>query len=87
MLFSKQKEKKRFKEAFPGELLEYHFERFLGKNKHNSLPWRTLLKDNIQPHMDILCDFSRWLVKHGWSRDVVEELFFVVADDEKRGNA
>ena len=85
MLLSKEEE--RFKVVFSSEILEYHFEKSLGKNSHNALPWRTLLEDNIQPHTDILCDFSKWLIKHGWSREVVEKLFFVVAEDEDRRGA
>lgn len=87
MLFSTWREKERFKKAFPNELLAYHLERSLGKNEHNGLPWRTLVENKIQPHTDILCDFSRWLIEQGWSRDVVEELFFVVADEEDHDRA
>ena len=76
------KEKEKFKTELFNELLEYHFEKSLGKDNHNNLPWRVLLEDNIQPHIDILCDLSKWLVKRGWNKTVVEELFFVVADDK-----
>jgi hypothetical protein len=87
MLFSRWREKERFKKAFPSQLLEYHFEKSLGRNEHNGLPWRTLLENETEPHTDILCDFSEWLIEQGWSKEVVEELFFVVADekDQSRG--
>ena len=83
---SKYKEKRRFKKTLADELLEYHFERYTGKNKHNALSWRVILEEKIQPHTDILCDFSRWLLDRGWSRDVVEELFFVVLDEKNAGS-
>ena len=76
------KEKERFKAEFFNELLEYHFERLVGKNNCNHFPWRVLLEDKIQPHTDILCDFSRWLIEQGWDRDVIQEHFFIVVDNQ-----
>jgi hypothetical protein len=78
MFFSfKNKEKERFKKAFSDELLQFHFERLLGKNPHNERSWRVLLEERIEPHTEILCDLSRWLIARGWSKEVVKELFFV----------
>lgn len=83
--FSNYKEKDRFKQAFADELLAYHFEKFVGKNEHNDKPWQALAEGNVRPHVDILCDLSEWFLARGWSREVVEELFFVTAekDDDK----
>lgn len=80
--FSRESEKERFKKSFSSELLEYHFEKWLGKNEHNGVSWRRLLEDNVQPHTDMLCDLSRWLLAQGWSEKVVEELFFVVEEKD-----
>lgn len=78
------KEEERFKAVFSNELLEYHFEKILGENKYNHFPWRVLLEDKIQPHTDILCNFSQWLIERGWSRDIVRENFFIVIDEETK---
>ncbi len=72
-------EKGRFKRTFADELLEYHFERRLGKNQDNEKQWRVLLDEHIEPHTEMLCDFSNWLLSRGWSKETVEECFFVVA--------
>ncbi len=75
-------EVERFKETFASELLEYHFEKSIGRNKNNSLPWRVLLEDNTQPHVDILCDLSKWLTKR-WDKKLVEKYFFVVGENKE----
>lgn len=82
-MFSKTREdeKERFKRIFTDELLQYHFERVIGKNEDNDKQWRVLLDERIEPHAEILCDFSQWLLDRGWSKDVVEELFFVAVKD------
>ena len=86
MIFSRtEDEKERFKRTFAEELLEYHFERMIGKNEDNEKQWRVLLDEHIEPHAEILCDFSNWLLERGWSRETVEELFFVpIETDEKQ---
>ena len=73
-------EKERFKRTFADELLEYHFERRLGENQDNEKQWCVLLDDHIEPHTEILCDFSNWLIARGWSKETVEELFFIAVD-------
>src|SRR5665213_155283 len=85
MLFIKKREDEieRFKRIFADELLEYHFERVIGKNENNEKQWRVLLEERVEPHADILCDLSQWLIDRGWSKDVVEELFFVAVKSEK----
>jgi hypothetical protein len=84
MIFSrKEDEKERFKRTFAEELLEYHFEQVVGKNEDNEKQWRVLLDEHIGPHAEILCDFSNWLLERGWSRETVEELFFVAVDGER----
>ncbi len=73
----REDEKDRFKRIFADELLQYHFEQVIGKNEDNEKQWRVLLDEKIEPHAEILCDFSQWLLDRGWSKEVVEELFFV----------
>ena len=63
--------------------MEYHFERTIGKNEDNEKQWRVLLDEHIEPHAEILCDFSNWLLERGWSRETVEELFFVAVDKDE----
>ncbi len=83
MRLFKPNEQKRFKEAFANELLEFYFEKWIGKNPNNKLPWRVIVENKVQPQVDILCEFSDWLIAQGWSREVVEELFFVVTPRPK----
>lgn len=84
MIFSHQKDEiERFKLTFADELLEFHFERTLGKNEYNGRQWRVLLDERIEPHAEILCDFSNWLLARGWSRETVEEMFFVAINSSK----
>jgi hypothetical protein len=88
MIFSRtEDEKQRFKRTFAEELLQYHFEQTLGKNEDNEKQWRVLLDDHIEPHAEMLCDFSNWLLDKGWSREVVEELFFVAVERDEQENA
>ncbi len=75
----KQTENERFKAALFNELLEYHFEKLTGKNNFNHFPWRAILEDKIEPHTDILCEFSEWLIDRGWDKEMVRKEFFVVA--------
>ena len=88
MIFSRtEEEKERFKRTFAEELLEYHFERMIGKNEDNEKQWRVLLDEHIEPHAEILCDFSNWLLERGWSRETVEELFFVPIERDEQEKA
>lgn len=80
----KDEEKERFKRIFADELLEYHFERVVGKNENNEKQWRVLLDERVEPHAQILCDISQWLLDRGWSKEVVEELFFVAVQEDDR---
>src|ERR1700690_2169345 len=85
MIFSRtEDEKERFKRTFAEELLEYHFERMIGKNEDNEKQWRVLLDEHIEPHAEILCDFSNWLLDRGWSKETVEELFFVAVKEDQQ---
>lgn len=79
-----EKEKERFKRIFADELLQYHFERVIGKNENNEKQWRVLLEERIDPHAQILCDFSQWLLDRGWSKEIVEELFFVAVEGDNK---
>jgi len=81
-----RKEKIRLSKEIFDELLEYHFENALWEHGDNAIRWHTLLENNIQPHTDILCDFSNRLIKHGWSKETVEEVFFVATTKDIRQN-
>ena len=88
MIFSRtEDERERFKRTFAEEILEYHFEQTIGKNENNEKQWRVLLDEHIEPHAEILCDFSNWLLDRGWSREVVEELFFVSVERDEQEKA
>ncbi|MBU6500896.1 MAG: hypothetical protein KGJ89_02120 [Patescibacteria group bacterium] len=79
----KANERERFKKELFNELLEFHFDTRLGKNKRNELPWRTLLDDKIEPHAEILCDFSKWLMQRGWDKELVKDVFFIAVDEKE----
>ena len=83
----KNEEEERFKRIFADELLEYHFERVIGKNEDNEKQWRVLLDEHIEPHAEILCDFSNWLLDRGWSKETVEKLFFVAVKEDQQDDA
>lgn len=76
-------ERERFKKEIFNELLEFHFESRLGKNPNNGLPWWVMLDEEAQPHTDILCSFSQWLLDRGWSKEAVDDGFFIVVDGDE----